>query len=159
MIKSCNKNKISDHIYLRSFALYAFFSSFISLFFPLILLIFWLTQHNDPKNFNPYYFLILLFGFFGFLFATSIYRLRCYYVNYILTKDGTKCLNRWGNAFKILFCRKEMEPLNFVDLNSSFIYHALSSANDFLFDANEETPEGTQLVATAELVRNSNDSN
>jgi hypothetical protein len=159
LIKSCNKNKISDHIYLRSFALYAFFSSFISLFFPLILLIFWLTQHNDPKNFNPYYFLILLFGFFGFLFATSIYRLRCYYVNYILTKDGTKCLNRWGNAFKILFCRKEMEPLNFVDLNSSFIYHALSSANDFLFDANEETPEGTQLVATAELVRNSNDSN
>ena len=158
LIKSCNKNKISDHIYLRSFALYAFFSSFISLFFPLILLIFWLGYNNDPETINTNYFLILLIAFFGFLFATSIYRLECYYVNYILTKDGKNCLNRWGNAFKILFCRKEMEPLNFVDLNSSFIYHALSSANDFLLDTNEENIEGTQMVSTEGLVRNSNDS-
>ena len=55
-------------------------------------------------------------------------------------------MNRWGNAIKILFCAKQMEPLNFVDLNSSFIYHALSSANDFLLDTSEELSEGTQMM-------------
>lgn len=146
LIKSCNKNKISNYIYLRSFSLYNFFSSFISLIFLLVFLIHWIGFNYGQKGFDDRYLVILLFAFFGFLLASSIYRLKCYYVNYILTEDGKNCMNRWGNAIKILFCAKQMEPLNFVDLNSSFIYHALSSANDFLFDANDDVSEGMQMV-------------
>lgn len=146
LIKSCNKNTISNHIYLRSFSLYNFFSSFISLLFILVLLIHSLGFNDGRAGFDERYLVILLFAFFGFLLASSIYRLKCYYVNYILTQDGKNCMNRWGNAIKILFCAKQMEPLNFVDLNSSFIYHALSSANDFLLDTNEELSEGTQMI-------------
>lgn len=149
LIQSCNKNKISNHIYLRSFSLYNFFSSFISLFFPIVLLIHWLgfKEGKDPNNpFRGEYLVILLFAFLGFLLASSIYRLECYYVHYILTREGKNCLHRWGYALKILFCVQKMERLNFVDLNSSFIYHALSSANDFLSDANEDIEEGTQMM-------------
>ena len=151
LIQSCNKNKISNHIYLRSFSLYNFFSSLMSLFFPIVLLIFWLGFNDgkdDNKPFKYEYLVILLFAFFGFLLASSIYRLECYYVHYILTQEGKKCLHRWGYALKILFCVQKMEPLNFVDLNSSFIYHALSSANDFLSDTSEDMQEGTQMVET-----------
>ena len=40
-----------------------------------------------------------------------------------------------------------MEPLNFIDYNSSFIYHALSTAGDFILDDINEIPS-VQLTET-----------
>ena len=39
-----------------------------------------------------------------------------------------------------------MEIINFVDFNSLFIVHALSSANDFLQDDKETDTDSTELV-------------
>ena len=69
LIKSCNKNTISNHIYLRSFSLYNFFSSFISLLFILVLLIHSLGFNDGRDGFDERYLVILLFAFFGFLLA------------------------------------------------------------------------------------------
>ena len=150
LIKSCNKNKISNHIYLRSFALYSFFSSLISLLFPIFFLITAIKFHNSNDDFSKIdhnLYLILLIPFFGFLLLTAIYRVKCYYVNYILAQDGKSCFKKWINMFKILFCCKVMEPLNFIDYNSSFIYHALSTTGDFILDDINEIPS-VQLTET-----------
>ena len=138
-IKSFNKNKISKHIYLRSYSIYCIFGSLISLFIPITFFIFWLGFNNNEKAFNHNYLLFILLGFFIYLLSTTIFRVRNYYVNYILTQDGKSFLNWLNTTFGILFCHKKMKELNFVDLNSSFIYHALASPGDFILD--DETQE------------------
>ena len=134
MYNSCDKNKISNHIYLRSYSFFCFFSSIISLFIPIVLVIFMCSYSDDVDTFNSNYIIILLIAFLVFILSSAIFRINCYYVNFILVQDGKNCLKRWGNAIKILICIKPMEKLNFVDLNSAYIYHALASANDFILD-------------------------
>ncbi len=144
--KSYKLDKISSHIYLRSFSLYALFNAIISLFFPILFFIFWIGYDNSVDDLNPNYLIILILGFFGFLLASSIYRLRSYYVNYISNQDGKNCCTSMFNSFKILCGCKNMEIINFVDFNSLFIVHALSSANDFLQDDKETDTDNTELV-------------
>ena len=151
LIKSCDKNKISNHIYLRSYAIFCLFSSFISVTFPVSLLIFMFGFQNNEKEFKQDYLILILLAFFIFLIATTIFRIKNYYVNYVLTQDGNNCLSRFSNIVKILFCCKKMKELNFVDLNSSFIYHALSSSNDLII---EDVPD-TTIVQNELITRES----
>lgn len=139
-IKSFDKNKISKHIYLRSYSLYCLFGSIISLFFPLSFFIFWLGFDNNEQEFNHNYLLILLIGFIVFVLLTTIFRIRNYYVDFILTQEGKGCKHWFNTTFGILCCSKKMKELNFVDLNSSFVYHALASSNDFILDDTQEIP-------------------
>ena len=153
--KSCDKNKISNHIFLKSYSLYCLFSSLISLFVPVSLLVFIIINSDEKHTKVKDGFLItLLIGFLLFLIVTSIFRLKNYYVNYILTQDGKGFLNWLKNFFGILFCVKTMKELNFVDLNSTFIYHALSSNNDLII---EGVPD-SELIASSqtELVTQQN---
>lgn len=146
LFKSYKLDKISSHIYLRSFSLYAFFNAIISLLFLTLFLIFWLGYDNNVKDLNPNYLAILVIGFFGFLLASSIYRLKSYYVNYIANQEGKNCCSSMCNSFGILFGRKNMEKINFVDFNSLFIVHALSSSNDFLQDEKGSDNASTELL-------------
>ena len=146
LFKSYKLDKISSHIYLRSFSLYAFVNSIISLLFLTLFLIFWLGYGNDVKALDPNYLVILILGFFGFLLASSIYRLKSYYVNYIANQEGKNCCSSMCNSFKILFGRKKMGLINFVDFNSLFIVHALSSSNDFLPDDSVSDNTDTELL-------------
>ena len=134
MYFSCDKNKISNHIYLRSYSIFCFFSSIVTLFFPVVLFIFMWGYNNDDEKFESNYLALLLLAFLIFLLSSSFFRINCYYVNFVLVQDGKSCINRWCNAIKILLCLKEMKKLNFVDFNSAFIYHALASADDFILD-------------------------
>ena len=147
LFKSCNKSKISDRIFLRSFALFSFFKSLFSMLFPAVLFIFWLGYDNDVEKLNQNYLLIIIFAFFGFLLISAFYRIKCYYISYILGNNEKDCLKKWKNAFNILFCCREIINLNFVDLNSNFIYHALSNTNDFILDEISET--GVQLTSNS----------
>lgn len=148
-IKSLDKNKISNHIYLQSYSNYCFFSSFISLFFPGILLFFWLGADNKNNNLNQYYLIIPISGFFAFLLATTIFRLRNYYVAYLLTENGKGWKKGFKNIFGILFCGKKMIELNFVDLNSVFIYHSLANYNDFILDESEDDDKTIPLAESS----------
>ena len=137
LFKSLDKNKISKHIYLRSYALYCIFASSITIVFPIVLLVFIFVYDNNSdtsRQLRQEYLIIILLAFFIFLLSTTIFRLKNYYVDYVLSQDGKGCLNWLCSALKILFCCKKMHELNFVDLNSSFIYHALSSANDLVIE-------------------------
>ena len=91
-------------------------------------------------------YLFCIIGFFGFLLASSIYRLKSYYVNYIANQEGKNCCSSMCNSFGILFGRKNMEKINFVDFNSLFIVHALSSSNDFLQDEKGSDNASTELL-------------
>ena len=137
LFKSCDKNKISKHIYLKSYALYCVFASFITIVFPIVLLVFIFVYDNNSdtsRQLRKDYLIIILLAFFVFLLSTTIFRLRNYYVDYVLSQDGKGCINWLCSALKILFRCKKMHELNFVDLHSSFIYHALSSANDLVIE-------------------------
>lgn len=137
LFKSCDKNKISKHIYLKSYALYSVFASFITIVFPIVLLVFIFVYDNNSdtsRQLRKDYLIIILLAFFVFLLSTTIFRLRNYYVDYVLSQDGKGCINWLCSALKILFRCKKMHELNFVDLHSSFIYHALSSANDLVIE-------------------------
>ena len=72
------------------------------------------------------YFIYLSHGFF---------RVNCYYIQYILGEDGKGFCKRFYMGFKILFCCKSIPSPNFIDLNSSYIYHSLANLNDFLTES------------------------
>ena len=127
LIKSFNKEKISDHILLKRFSIYCIFSSLISLMFPMAV-IFDLTfgeTHNDI-------YLYLLIAFIFYLLITWHFRLNCYYIQFILEQGGKGFCKKFSTGFKILFCCRKIPSPNFIDLNSSFIYHSLANVNDFL---------------------------
>ena len=47
-----------------------------------------------------------------------------------------------NSALKILFCCKQIPSPNFIDLNSSFVYHSLAGFTDFLEEnANSDEEE------------------
>ena len=127
LIKSLNKGKISDHIFLKRFSIYCIISSFISLLFPLAV-IFDLTLGEKHKDIYLY----LLIAFIFYLLITWFFRLNCYYIQYILEQGGKGFCKKISTGFKILFCCLKIPSPNFIDLNSSFIYHSLANVNDFL---------------------------
>ena len=134
LTKSFNKNKISNHIYLRSYAIFCFFNSLISLLFPITLLIFMIGFKDDPTDFTHDYLILIILAILFFFIATAIFRLNNYYVYYVLTEDGKGCLNWFRNIFNVLFCCKKMKELNIIDYDGPFILHALSSFNDLIIE-------------------------
>jgi hypothetical protein len=123
---SVNKEKVTNHFHLKSFSIYCFFSSFISLLFPVLSI---LKIYFDNAQ---YIFSYLLFIIFLFYFVvTSLFRYRCYYIQFILGSYGNGFFLKLRYALKILFCCKKIAQPNFIDFNSNFVYHSLSNINDF----------------------------
>ena len=127
LILSCNKLKISDHILLRRFSLYCVFSSIICLLFPSAMLIDQIYGETKEDIF-----FIIMFAFIFYLLVTWYFRLNCYYIQYILEEKGKGFCKKFISGLKILFCCKSIPPPNFIDLNSSFVYHSLATFDDFL---------------------------
>ena len=148
LIKSFNKAKISDHIFLKRFSIYCIISSIISLLFPMAVIVD-LTFGEDYEDI----YLLLLGAFIIYIFITWNFRLNCYYIQFIL-EQGRKGIKgfckKCSTSFKILFCCLNIPSPNFIDLNSSFIYHSLANINDFLeekhADINDENSEDEQIV-------------
>lgn len=143
LIFSLNKAKISDNILLKRYSIYCIFSSLISLMFPMAV-IFDLTLGEEHKEIYLYLSAVFIF----YLFITWHFRLNCYYIQYILEQGGKGCCKKISTCFKILFCCQKIPSPNFIDLNSSYIYHSLANVNDFLqekhADTNDENSEGEQ---------------
>ena len=137
LVKSFNKEKISDHILLKRFSIYCIFSSIISLLFP-IAIIFDLKLGEDHEDIYLY----LLAAFIFYLLITWHFRLNCYYIQFVLEqggKGGKGFCKKFSTGFKMLFCCLNIPSPNFIDLNSSFIYHSLANVNDFLQEKHVET--------------------
>ncbi len=123
---SINKEKISNHIHLKSFSLYCFFNSFISLLFPVLSIL--IIYFSDAQYIFSY---LLVFIFSFYFLVTSTFRYGCYYIQFILGSYGNGFFLKLKYALKILFCCKKIAKPNFIDYNSNFIYHSLTNINDF----------------------------
>lgn len=134
---SINKSKITNHILLKRFSIYCIFSSIVSLLFPIGLLI--NDIHKDYDNIKILIHILCL-GFLIYLFITCFFRANCYYIQNILEKRGKSFINKFIYGFRILFCCQKIPEPNFVDLNSTFIYHSLANINDFLEEMPDEEP-------------------
>ena len=128
-ILSLNKSRISDHILLRRFSVYCIFSSFICLLFPLAV-----ALENIFKEKKEDIFFIIMFAFIFYLSITWFFRVNCYYIQYVLEESGNGkgFCKKLNSGLKILFCCKGIPSPNFIDLNSSFVYHSLAGFTDFL---------------------------
>ena len=136
LILSLNKEKISDHILLKRFSLYCIFSSIVSLIFPAAIVI----EYTIGEKLDDI-FIILMFAFIVYLSVTLLFRVNCYYIQFILEENGKGFFCKCVAGFKILFCCKNIPSPNFIDLNSSFIYHSLANFNDFLQELSTDVGE------------------
>ena len=131
---SLNKEKISEHILLKRFSLYCIFSSLISLLFPTSVFL-----HLIYKEEMVEIYFGLMYAFVFYLSITWIFRVNCYYIQYVLESNGNGFCQKCAFGFKILFCCQSIPSPNFIDLNSTFIYHSLANLNDFSQDLSDST--------------------
>ena len=136
LVLSCNKEKISEHILLKRFSLYCIYSAIISLTIPISLLIY----TKEGKDIENIYFIIML-SFILYLLVTWIFRVKCYYIQFILEKNGKSFWKKCVSGFRIIFCCAKIPSPNFVDLNSSYIYHSLANFDDFMQELSVDVPE------------------
>lgn len=133
-LSSWNKEKITDKIKLKKFATYCFIVSFLWCIYPiLIALSYFITQ---SRTLTITFMYITAFSMCISMFIADRFRLSCYYIHFILQGNGEKCCNMFGTFFRIVFAGAKIPELNFVDYNSSFIYHSIATAGDFVSDAN-----------------------
>ena len=139
---SLNKEKISEHILLKRFSIYCIVSSIVGLLFPVSIILY---LKFEEKQEDIYF--IIMFAFILYLSFTWFFRVNCYYIQYILGGDGKGFCKKFYMGFKILFCCKSIPSPNFIDLNSSYIYHSLANLNDFLTEsACSERRESDELL-------------
>ena len=145
LILSINKAKISDHILLKRFSIYCIFSSIIGLFFPIS--IFFQETDKDMEKI-PF---IVLSAFIVYLYITWYFRINCYYIQYILEQNGKGFCKKFISGIKILFCCHNVPTPNFIDYNSSFIYHSLANLNDFLQELTIDKKANNEAIANEDI--------
>lgn len=144
LILSWNKAKISDHIRLKHYAIYTIFLAIFCIVFPLgMFLVSKLLSKEELSSNDSTEIIILKYlvsSFLNiFLLKSSVYRIKCYYVQSVLRNEGGSFCDKVVNGIKILFCLKEVKNLDFVDFNSNFVYHSLATTNDFLNESQIST--------------------
>lgn len=128
---SCKKNRLYS---LKDFIRCIILSSIINI---LIVISFCIPNDcgNDDIKCNVFSDMLAYFTLTSMMIWT-VFRIRRYYIQFILSKNKTKnsCCQKFCNAIKIFFsfCSSEkIDSPNFTDYNNSFIYHALMGINDF----------------------------
>ena len=131
LIKSY-QNKITNYIFLKRYSIYCILSGVASLIFPISVTLSYLTHVN--KTFLDIILYINMILFLCYLVMTSIFRLGCYYVQFILSKAGDTFMSKFRFGLRILFKCQEIPNLNFIDYNSTFVFHSLASNSDLIQD-------------------------
>ena len=133
------KQKINESIKLNNYSIYCIISSFISLIFPLRILL--NNFLNEDKRDDEVLIYIFSFLYLFNLIAIGYFRLNSYYVQFILSKGGNNFYSKLCFGIKILFTNLPVPSPNFIDFNNSFLYHSLSSEKDF-YDIKEKQMKG-----------------
>lgn len=137
-IKYCFvKQEINGNIKLKFYSKYCIFSGFISLLFPIKIIINNFDTNNEIIN--------IIFGiiFLLYLIGITYFRLNCYYVQHILSSKDKSFISKLFFGLKILFTGTTVPSPNFIDFNNSFLYHSLSNEKDISikiekFDENDD---------------------
>lgn len=133
-----NENNGNNRTKLKNYAIYCFIGGFFGIIFIInkIGVIYLLSQ-----DFNEKY---IIYGIYCnsiitwiYIILSCIFRVRCYYVRYILTKNtigGSGFFQRIVRGGEIVFCCQEVCNPDFVDQCNSYIFHALSVVSNFISD-------------------------
>ena len=135
---SWNKEKISENIIIRSYAIYCFKLSILSLNYPIIIII--MIFNFLTINF---YIIILISNFLIIIqiFISANFRMNCLYIESIFGKESKTLFSKIKKTFSILFTNEKIERLNSVDYNNSFISFSLSSKQDFIIENSSKKNE------------------
>ncbi len=134
---SWNKEKITDNIVIKSYALYCFHLSFFYLNYPIIILI-----DSLFNRFNYDRDIIILLSNLCLMIQnifSSKYRMKCIYIESIFEGKKISFSQKIIKLFKILFTNEGINRLNSVDYNNSFIIFSLSSKEDFINEIERNT--------------------
>lgn len=146
LILSWNLEQITEQIRLKNFSIYCFISGCLCLVFPISRMIL-LFASSDM------YLLILMYVtsvfFILYLGHECKFKINCYYVQYILGKEGKNCLSKFVVFIKILFCCEQIEQPNFLDLNNSFVFHSLANMGDFIVDPSLDKVDSSSFLETS----------
>ena len=122
----CMRQKINRNIKLKFYSCHCLVISLIGLFFPIKMII----DNYNGKNVvdEDIITIIYVITFLFYLIETCVLRLNCYYVQYILSSSKK---SKFIFGLKILFTKQKIPSPDFIDFNNSFLYHSLSTENDF----------------------------
>ena len=135
---SWNKEKITENIIIRSYAIYCFQLSILSLNYPIIILI------MIFELFKEYLKIIILISnslLIFQIFISAYFRINCLYIESIFDKESTNLFSKIKKTFIILFTNEKVERLSSLDYNNSFISFSLSSKKDFIIENNTKQNE------------------
>lgn len=132
IIYCCINQKIEGTIKLKYYSIYCLLSSLISLIFPISFILNILPINKKSNLFIDIYFSLFII----YLICNCIFRLKCYYVQYILSSQGISLCSKLSFGLKIFFTRTIIPPPNFIDFNNTFLFHSLATENDF-FNQND----------------------
>ena len=132
IIYCCINQKIDGTIKLKYYSIYCLLSSLISLIFPISFILNILPINKKSNLFIDIYFSLFII----YLICNCIFRLKCYYVQYILSSQGISLCSKLSFGLKIFFTRTIIPPPNFIDFNNTFLFHSLATENDF-FNQND----------------------
>lgn len=134
----CKKENLYSSNKLKNYSIYCFVSSIISFIYPIKLI--YCTIVGNKLNKEKEDILIYIFCPITLLYLliTCIFRLNCYYVQFILGNKKNNFCYKLLSAIKIIFfCCGKMPELNFADLNSNYIYHSLCYQSDLENQSNK----------------------
>ena len=130
---SWNAETITDKIILKSYSQYCFLHSFLSLNYPIIILILSLFPNYNFINFSCQNISLIILMIQ--LFVSSNFRMNCLYVQNSINKSlNTKksfCSN-FKSSLSIIFTNAKISEFTITDLNSSYVSHALTAIKDVL---------------------------
>lgn len=123
---SKNKLSITNNIHLTHYCINCLICGALCTVMPIIK-----VAGESVKNSE---FIVLLFSsaiFLLYLNCLCLYRFNCFYLNDVLSNNGKDFKNKIKLFLNLMLFRVEVPKPNFLDYNSTFIYHSLAYESDF----------------------------
>ena len=140
-LKICwNKENITDKILLKGYSQYCFIYSFLSLIYPIIIII--LLIFNDNTILKIICKNVILMFLNIQLYLSSTYRINCVYIKNTILNKEKKCYQIIKDYFIILFTNQKIKSVAVTDFNNTFVTHALTSEKDI----NEDYMNDTSMI-------------
>ena len=130
----CFKKDNINSFKLKNYSIYCLVSSLLNFIYPakIILLKIFKNRINDRILIYNYFPLTLLYFMY-----TCLYRLNCYYVQFVLGSEKNHFCSKLLFGLKIIFVCTKIPDLNFADFNSNFLFHSLTGTIDIKDIPNE----------------------
>ena len=146
----CNKDTVSDKIYLKSFAFYALCYSINWIAFQIG---WFVISRLNNKTITFIISIVFQCLILILLIVSAVYRLRCYYIQSVFGRDDDTCIKKLKTFMNITFGKLKPVGAMIVDYNSLLIMHSLATYSD-LTDKDDNISELDSHVGRSLIVEN-----